>query len=76
MIHLVADFYVYFRLCQDIVLVKSEVSELLFSTIIVNIAGRKDSEVDLCKIISFKVTDAWLLHNDLIVWIICFMLNC
>lgn len=75
-IYLVADFHVYFRLCQDIVLVKSEVSELLFSTIIVNIAGRKDSEVDLCKIISFKVIISCHSHNHLIVWIICFMTWC
>lgn len=56
-------FDVYCRLCQDIVLVKSEVSELLFSNVIVNIAGRKDSDVDLCKVISLKVICACFLHN-------------
>ncbi|KAH6798041.1 Serine/Threonine-kinase ATM-like protein [Perilla frutescens var. hirtella] len=52
------------RLCQDIVLVKSEVSELLFSNVIVNIAGRKDSEVDLCKIISFKVRENIFIESN------------
>lgn len=46
-------------------LVKPEVSELLFSNVIVNIAGRKDSEIDLCKIISYKVIFAWGLHNHI-----------
>ncbi|KAL7154394.1 hypothetical protein ABFS83_04G230500 [Erythranthe nasuta] len=44
------------RLCQDIVLVKSEVAELLFSDVILNIAGSKDSNVDLCKIISLEAS--------------------
>ncbi|KAL0315150.1 UNVERIFIED_CONTAM: Serine/threonine-protein kinase ATM [Sesamum calycinum] len=55
------------RLCQDIVLVKSEVAELLFSNIIVNIAGRKDSDVDLCKVISLKVQEnVFIASNTLI----------
>ncbi|KAK4394662.1 Serine/threonine-protein kinase ATM, partial [Sesamum angolense] len=55
------------RLCQDIVLVKSEVAELLFSNIIVNIAGRKDSDVDLCNIISLKVQEnVFIASNTLI----------
>ncbi|KAL6493547.1 hypothetical protein OROGR_032326 [Orobanche gracilis] len=45
------------RLCQDIVLLKSEVAELLFSNVIVNIAGKKDSDIDLCKVISLKVQE-------------------
>ncbi|XP_047965261.1 serine/threonine-protein kinase ATM [Salvia hispanica] len=56
--------YALIRLCQDIVLVKSEVSELLFSTIVVNIAGRKDSEADLCKIISFKVRENIFIESN------------
>lgn len=44
-----------FRLCQDVVLAKSEVAELLFPSVMVNLAGRKDLDVDLCKLISFQV---------------------
>ncbi|KAL0417040.1 UNVERIFIED_CONTAM: Serine/threonine-protein kinase ATM [Sesamum latifolium] len=55
------------RLCQDIVLVKSEVAELLFSNVIVNIASRKDSDVDLCKVISLKVQEnVFIASNTLI----------
>ncbi|XP_020548356.1 serine/threonine-protein kinase ATM [Sesamum indicum] len=55
------------RLCQDIVLVKSEVAELLFSNVIVNIASRKDSDVDLCKVISLKVQEyVFIASNKLI----------
>ncbi|XP_073048604.1 serine/threonine-protein kinase ATM isoform X27 [Primulina eburnea] len=45
------------RLCQDIVLVKSEVAEFLFPYVIVNVAGRMDLDVDLCKLISLKVQE-------------------
>ncbi|CAK9137602.1 unnamed protein product [Ilex paraguariensis] len=40
------------RLCQDIVLLKSEVAELVLPNVVVNLAGRKDLDVDLCKLIS------------------------
>lgn len=46
---------VYFRLCQDIVLLKSEVAELLLPNVMVNLAGKKDLDVDLCKLISSQV---------------------
>ena len=49
------DLYAVFRLCQDIVLLKSEVAELLLPNVIVNLAGRKDLAVDLCKLISSQV---------------------
>ncbi|EPS70319.1 hypothetical protein M569_04441, partial [Genlisea aurea] len=37
-------------LCHDIVLVKSEVAEFLFTHVIVNIAGREASHLDLCAV--------------------------
>ncbi|XP_074316262.1 serine/threonine-protein kinase ATM [Silene latifolia] len=43
------------RLCQDIVMVKAEIAELLLPSIMINIAGRKDLSIDLCKHISVKV---------------------
>ncbi|XP_077244126.1 serine/Threonine-kinase ATM-like protein isoform X2 [Tasmannia lanceolata] len=45
------------RLCQDIVFLKSEVAELLFPNVLVNIAGRKDLNSDLCQIISMQVEE-------------------
>ncbi|KAK4479331.1 hypothetical protein RD792_014843 [Penstemon davidsonii] len=55
------------RLCQDIVLVKSEVAELLFSNVIVNVAGRKDSDIDLCKVISLKVQEYIFIESNALV---------
>lgn len=43
------------RLCQDIVLLKAEVAELLLSNVMVNLAKRKNLDIDLCKLISVKV---------------------
>ncbi|KAL8141962.1 hypothetical protein V2J09_014994 [Rumex salicifolius] len=43
------------RLCQDIVMSKAEIAELLLPTVMVDLAGRKDLDVDLCKIISLQV---------------------
>jgi ataxia telangiectasia mutated family protein len=37
------------------VLLKAEVAELLLPSVIVNLAGRKDTDVDLHKIISLQV---------------------
>ncbi|KAA8540818.1 hypothetical protein F0562_024781 [Nyssa sinensis] len=45
------------RLCQDIVLLKAEVAELLLPHVLVNLAGRKDLAVDLCKLISLQVQE-------------------
>lgn len=44
------------RLCQDIVLLKAEVAELLLPSIIINLAGRKDLAFDFGKLISVKVS--------------------
>ncbi|CAO2819072.1 unnamed protein product [Amaranthus hypochondriacus] len=43
------------RLCQDIVLLKAEIAELLLPSIIINLAGRKDLAIDFAKLISVKV---------------------
>lgn len=43
------------RLCQDMILLKAEVAELLLPHVIVNIARRKDAAVDLHKLISVQV---------------------
>ncbi|XP_051142572.1 serine/threonine-protein kinase ATM isoform X2 [Andrographis paniculata] len=51
------------RLCQDIVLEKSEVAELLFSNVFVNIAGKQDSD-GLCKVISLKVQESVLVESN------------
>lgn len=45
------------RLCQDIVLLKSEVAELLLPNVMVNLARKKDLDVDLCKLISLQVQE-------------------
>lgn len=44
-----------FRLCQDIVMLKAEVAELLLPNVVVNLAGRKNLDIDLCRIISLQV---------------------
>ncbi|KAI8543059.1 hypothetical protein RHMOL_Rhmol08G0189100 [Rhododendron molle] len=43
------------RLCQDIVMLKAEVAELLLPNVVVNLAGRKNLDIDLCRIISLQV---------------------
>lgn len=43
------------RLCQEIVLVKSEVAELLFPEVIANLSRRTDVAVDLGQLICTKV---------------------
>lgn len=62
------------RLCQDIVLMKAEVAELLLASIIVNLAGKKDMDVDLYKLISLQVqeyifTDSNKLIKSIQVWL-------
>lgn len=44
-----------FRLCQDIALLKPEVAQLLLPSVVVNLAGRKDIDVDVQKLISCQV---------------------
>ncbi|CAA7402290.1 unnamed protein product [Spirodela intermedia] len=52
------------RLCQDIVLLKVELAELLLPSVLVNISGRNDSVVDLCQIISMKVEENIFLESN------------
>ncbi|XAR50182.1 Non-specific serine/threonine protein kinase [Bertholletia excelsa] len=52
------------RLCQDIVLLKAEVAELLLPNVVVNLAGRKNMDLDLCKIISFQVRENILTESN------------
>lgn len=52
------------RLCQDIVLVKSEVAELLFPHVMVNLSSRKDVDVDLCQLISSQVQENILTEDN------------
>ncbi|GAV63786.1 PI3_PI4_kinase domain-containing protein/FAT domain-containing protein/FATC domain-containing protein, partial [Cephalotus follicularis] len=64
------------RLCQDIVLMKAEVSELLLPSIIVNIAGRKDMDVDLHKLISSQVKEHIFNDSNKLIKSIQVFLNC
>ncbi|KAK9684733.1 hypothetical protein RND81_10G228300 [Saponaria officinalis] len=52
------------RLCQDIVMVKAEVAELLLPSVMINLAGRKDLPIDLCKVISEKVEQHVLVERN------------
>nr|XP_027123123.1 serine/threonine-protein kinase ATM isoform X2 [Coffea arabica] len=63
------------RLCQDICLVKSEVAELLFPSVMVNLAWRKDLDVDLCKLISFQVRENIFIESNTLMKSIKVMLD-
>ncbi|KAI3684521.1 hypothetical protein L6452_33745 [Arctium lappa] len=52
------------RLCQDIALLKAEVAELLLSNVMVNLAKRKDLDIDLCKLISLKVGEEIVVESN------------
>ncbi|KAJ0603861.1 putative non-specific serine/threonine protein kinase [Helianthus annuus] len=52
------------RLCQDIVLLKAEVAELLLSNVMVNLAKRKNVDIDLCKLISVKVMEEIVIESN------------
>ncbi|GAB4845684.1 hypothetical protein Ancab_039087 [Ancistrocladus abbreviatus] len=52
------------RLCQDIMLLKAEVAELLLPNLLVNIAGREDLAFDLCQIISNQVQQHVLIRTN------------
>ncbi|XP_031496138.1 serine/threonine-protein kinase ATM isoform X2 [Nymphaea colorata] len=43
------------RLCQNVVLLKAEVAELLFPDVLASLAIRKHSSADLCELISLQV---------------------
>ncbi|KAL1153771.1 hypothetical protein V6Z11_A09G199000 [Gossypium hirsutum] len=45
------------RLCQDVVLLKPEVAELLLPSVVVNLAGRKDIGVNIQNLISDQVQE-------------------
>ncbi|XP_062116268.1 serine/threonine-protein kinase ATM isoform X5 [Humulus lupulus] len=45
------------RLCQEIVFLKVEVAELLLPSIFVNLAGRRDLDIDLQQLISLQVQE-------------------
>ncbi|KAE8124229.1 hypothetical protein FH972_019134 [Carpinus fangiana] len=63
------------RLCQDIVLLKAEVAELLLPSVIVNLAGRKDTDVDLHKIISLQVHENIFTESNKLIKSIQIFLN-
>nr|XP_029123739.1 serine/threonine-protein kinase ATM isoform X3 [Elaeis guineensis] len=45
------------RLCQNIVLLKAEIAELLLANVLLSIAGKVDLSSDLCQLISAKVQE-------------------
>ncbi|KAI9087642.1 hypothetical protein K1719_030512 [Acacia pycnantha] len=64
------------RLCQDIVFVKAEVAELLLPSIFVNIAGRKDVDIDLHKLISSQLQEHVFAESNKLTKSIQVLLNC
>ncbi|XP_048228650.1 serine/threonine-protein kinase ATM isoform X3 [Ricinus communis] len=52
------------RLCQDIVLLKAEVAELLLPSVIVDLAGKKKMDLDLHKLISSQVQEHILTESN------------
>ncbi|XP_011028561.1 PREDICTED: serine/threonine-protein kinase ATM [Populus euphratica] len=52
------------RLCQDIVLLKAEVAELLFPSVIIVLACQKDIDVDLHKLISSQAQEHILTESN------------
>ncbi|KAI5562653.1 hypothetical protein BDE02_15G066000 [Populus trichocarpa] len=52
------------RLCQDIVLLKAEVAELLFPSVIKDLAFQKDIDVDLHKVISLQAQEHILTESN------------
>ncbi|KAK1384233.1 hypothetical protein POM88_021968 [Heracleum sosnowskyi] len=63
------------RLCQEIVLQKAEVAEILFPNVMVNLAGRKNLDFDLCKLISSKVLENIFVKSNVMVKSIQVMLS-
>ncbi|KAI0497772.1 hypothetical protein KFK09_021007 [Dendrobium nobile] len=45
------------RLCQEMVLLKADVAELLFPSVLVNLAWKSDTNIDMCQLISIKVQE-------------------
>ncbi|XP_044477149.1 serine/threonine-protein kinase ATM isoform X3 [Mangifera indica] len=63
------------RLFQDIVLLKSEVAELLLPSVFVNLAGRKATDIDLQKLISLQVQEHILVESNKLIKSIQVFLN-
>ncbi|XP_057442948.1 serine/threonine-protein kinase ATM [Lotus japonicus] len=64
------------RLCQDMVLCKAEAAELLLPSIFVNIAARKDLEIDLHKLISVQLKEHIFTESNKLIKSIQVILNC
>ncbi|XP_061349623.1 serine/threonine-protein kinase ATM-like [Gastrolobium bilobum] len=64
------------RLCQDIVLFKAEVAELILPSIFVNIAARKDLEIDLHKLICLQLKEHIFTESNKLIKSIQVVLNC
>ncbi|KAJ4840216.1 hypothetical protein Tsubulata_002970 [Turnera subulata] len=62
-------------LCQDMVLLKAEVAELLLPSVIVDLAGRKDVQVDLHTLISLQVREHILTDANKLIKSIQIFLN-
>ncbi|KAK7281904.1 hypothetical protein RIF29_10269 [Crotalaria pallida] len=64
------------RLCQDIVLLKAEVAELLLPSIFVNIAARKDLEIDLHKLLCLQLKEHIFTESNKLTKSLQVVLNC
>ncbi|KAK7317181.1 hypothetical protein RJT34_01188 [Clitoria ternatea] len=64
------------RLCQDIILFKGEVAELLLPSIFVNIAARKDLDIDLHKLICQQLKEHIFTESNKLMKSIQVLLNC
>ncbi|KAJ1418257.1 PIK-related kinase [Sesbania bispinosa] len=64
------------RLCQDMVFFKAEVAELLLPSILVNIAARKDLDIDLHKLISLQLKEHIFRESNKLIKSIQVILNC
>ncbi|XVE54961.1 hypothetical protein DITRI_Ditri03aG0123000 [Diplodiscus trichospermus] len=63
------------RLCQDVALLKPEVAELLLPSVVVNLAGRKDVDVDIWKLISCQVQEHIFVESNKLIKSIQVWLN-
>ncbi|XP_027337565.1 serine/threonine-protein kinase ATM [Abrus precatorius] len=64
------------RLCQDVVLFKAEVAELLLPSIFVNIAARKDLDVDLHRLMCLQLKEHIFTESNKLMKSIQVVLNC
>ncbi|PON35174.1 Phosphatidylinositol 3-kinase, Vps34 type, partial [Parasponia andersonii] len=63
------------RLCQEIVFLKAEVAELLLPSIFVNLAGRRDMDIDLQQLISSQVQEHIFAESNKLIKSIQVLLN-